>query len=222
MAGRAARPPRLAAAGARHPLSGLSVRARRPVPETRADAARRGRAAILASRRSVAIVDFARRAPARGTSACSARCGWRPRCSIRALQRLSGWFVDTVLLHRPDYVSLRAASATHCRSTTTSPRCSTTLRALEPAFSARLVSWRELDRDRRDAPAAAAARGVDGAAIEMPVDRAAALRARRRHLTGGRRLLSDDHAALEADRPDRRPAHRRHPHHPRALRPRAS
>ena len=99
----------VAAAGVRDPVSGLSVRARRPVPEARADAHRAGRAPrCWASRRSARSTRRTCRSAIRATSACSSRSGSRPLCSTRSCAIGSRWFVDTLLLDRPDYAPLRA------------------------------------------------------------------------------------------------------------------
>ena len=93
----------------------------------------------------------------RARSACWSRCGSARRSSIRALRDRIGWFVDTVVLHRPDYGSLRAASAHAVQraSTTSAALLDDVCAQLAPALSARLVRWREVCDDRRgdDRPA---------------------------------------------------------------------
>ncbi len=79
--GGAGRPPRRAAAGLRHPLPGVSLRAGRPVPEARPHAAgRRGRGRHLLRGRSRRC----RRAPRRRP------CCWPAGCSPRSSTRRCG------------------------------------------------------------------------------------------------------------------------------------
>ena len=118
LAGRAPRPSRVAAAGARDPLSGLPVRARRSVPQARAGAAGARRDRVRrhrdVRRRSSAFADFVQLDPRR--SASSSRSGSPRRCCIRCCVESTAWFVDTIVLRRPDYaLAARDASPDRCR-----------------------------------------------------------------------------------------------------------
>ena len=67
------------------------------------------------------------------------------------LRRATTWFVDTIVLHRPDYRSLRATIA---RASQDTRRCPAALLAmvcelLAPALNAAFVTWREWQRHRR-------------------------------------------------------------------------
>ena len=118
-----------------------------------------------------------------------------PRCAP------IGWFVDTVVLDRPDYESLRADIGRRVQRTRTSRRCSTMCAQLAPALSARVVAGASLrpaplgrDRRRPRRPAGRRRR-------RRPGRRAAALRAR------GRRADRRPAAAVRRSRRARR--HRR-------------
>ena len=119
-----------------------------------------------------------------------------------ALRRGIGWFVDSVVLRRPDYGSLRATAARRAQAHESVPALLDDIcQLLAPALSARSVTWEEvppvLDEDAGHrivivgdrAPAAT----VIIAATEPP--RYALVIS---ELTGGRRLLSDDLSMLES------------------------
>jgi hypothetical protein len=109
------------------------------------------------------------------------------------------WFVDAIVLDRADYARL-VADVAHCARTEQDvpAMLDHACRQLGPAFNARSVGWREVsiedarsiaDRPRSDALAAT---------IEIPVTETPQYVLTVAGLTGGRRLLSDDHAALHA------------------------
>jgi two-component system LytT family sensor kinase len=139
------------------------------------------------------------------------------------LRGVSVWFVDTIVLQRPDYRSLRATIARKLQTHQDAAGLLSELcEVLAPALAARSVRWHELD-ERADGEAGAASiivgtqaaarltTGVHdgGLAAGKPVESIAALvmvpTSEPPHyaisiadLTGGRRLLSDDLVALEA------------------------
>jgi two-component system, LytTR family, sensor kinase len=110
-----------------------------------------------------------------------------------AIRRSIGWFVDTVVLHRPDYALLRTRIAQRAANQQdVAALLDDACTALAPALSARTVRWREVpvaDADR--------APGVV-MAVDVPVTEAPHYRLDVGGLSGGRRLLSDDRAALDA------------------------
>ena len=97
---RAARAPRVDPARVRDPLSGLPLRAGRPVPEAGAHADRAGGRACSPPTRGRAVAP--RRRTAARSRCCSPR-GWRPPCSFRCCDRAVTWFVDRVVLSRANY-----------------------------------------------------------------------------------------------------------------------
>jgi two-component system LytT family sensor kinase len=141
------------------------------------------------------------------------------------LRRVTAWFVDTIVLHRPDYRSLRTTVA---RSVQTHEDIAALLvdvcERLAPALSSRAVSWRELHGEADDhlagsvvvagarAGALLRAASVSGpsdagddrslgsfaAVVFVPVSEAPRYAIFIAELTGGRRLLSDDVGTLEA------------------------
>jgi signal transduction histidine kinase len=116
------------------------------------------------------------------------------------LRELIGWFVDSVLLHRPDYVSLRAGIGRSAqRHQEIAPMLDDACHQLVPALSARVVRWRELPAGvAADGDSSAAVPGGVVAAVDLPVAEPPHYALEVAGLIGGRRLLSDDHAALDA------------------------
>jgi signal transduction histidine kinase len=103
-----------------------------------------------------------------------------------------GWFVDTVVLHRPDYRQLRVRIHERAQQhqdvvALLDEACA----ELTPAVSARSVRWRESRSDE------ASAAGV-AMALEIPVTEPPHYTLEIGSLIGGRRLLSDDRATLDA------------------------
>jgi signal transduction histidine kinase len=140
-----------------------------------------------------------------------------------SLRRATAWFVDSVVLHRPDYRSLRA-SAARCAQAHESiaPLLAAICDLLAPALSARSVHWQgsspTIDEQAGNAlvligeraAAISAPLRLNGAQPDQPSDVGPAAVVliptgeEPRYvlvvseLTRGRRLLSDDVATLEA------------------------
>ena len=106
------------------------------------------------------------------------------------------WFVDSVVLERPDYNAviaeiLRRARAEQDIPTLLDHACAD----LRPMLSAQRVTWRER---RDDAAALDAPRlSTTSAVVDIPVTEIPQFTLEVAGLTGGRRLLSGDHAALQ-------------------------
>src|ERR1700676_2147077 len=143
-----------------------------------------------------------------------------------AVHRGTSWFVDTVVLHRPDYRLLRAAVSRRVQTHDDVPTLLADVCALlAPALSASSVRWRELPGLPEDAVvgptvvtgtearavlrsmSAPGEEGSDGRPLfELPTAALVIVPATEpprpvitiEALTGGRRLLSDDLAMLEA------------------------
>jgi signal transduction histidine kinase len=112
------------------------------------------------------------------------------------LRERIGWFVDSVLLDRPDYAQLRAEIARRAqRHDEICPLLDDACVALAPALSARIVRWREMGASTR---AIEAERAAATALVEIPVVEPPHFTLEVAGLVGGRRLLSDDRAALDA------------------------
>ncbi len=114
------------------------------------------------------------------------------------LRDLIAWFVDSVLLDRPDYALLRARIGSRAqRQQDIAGLLDDACAELAPALSARVVRWREIV----DTPAAAATQDLPtrgAAVVDVPVAEAPHYVIEVTELLGGRRLLSDDRAALDA------------------------
>ena len=109
-----------------------------------------------------------------------------------------GWFVDSVLLDRPDYATLRADIGRGVqRHQDISAMLDDVCAQLAPALSARTVRWREQPAPLLTAIAATPS-GPVTAAVDVPVAEPPHYALEVSDLVGGRRLLSDDHAALDA------------------------
>jgi two-component system, LytTR family, sensor kinase len=130
-----------------------------------------------------------------------------------SVRRLTAWFVDSVILHRPDYRALRRTVGQAALSDNDVPRMLTRVCAmLEPALSSPNVEWHEQPPHHDFAASTIVLSGTDAAgAVVSFVDRtrhpAAVVLIQTSEppryllvvspLTGGRRLLSDDTANLE-------------------------
>jgi two-component system LytT family sensor kinase len=111
------------------------------------------------------------------------------------LRDLIGWFVDSVVLHRPDYMRLSARIARRAqRHQHAETLLDDTCQQLAPALSARVVRWQE----RAEPGTSAAQRGAASARVDIPVAEPPHYVLEVADLVGGRRLLSDDHAMLDA------------------------
>jgi len=106
------------------------------------------------------------------------------------LREAAAWFVDAIVLHRPDYDALCADIAQRARRhDDTAAMLDDACAQLTPALSARVVRWREY---AADSPVPV------GTVVDIPVIEPPRYRIEVAELTGGRRLLSGDHAALNA------------------------
>lgn len=114
------------------------------------------------------------------------------------LRDLIGWFVDSVLLDRPDYALLRARIGRRAqRQQDIAALLDEACGELTPALSARVVRWREMTAPALTAATHDAATR-SGAVVDVPVAEPPHYAIEVAGLVGGRRLLSDDHAALDA------------------------
>jgi signal transduction histidine kinase len=113
-----------------------------------------------------------------------------------ALRRSTTWFVDAVVLRRPNYRSLRASflrRAQDCDDVGT--LLNDLCQLLGPALSARRVEWREwADSDDVAAGVVARAEGLIAPVTTAEPPRYAIVVG---EVTGGRRFLSDDLALLD-------------------------
>ncbi len=133
------------------------------------------------------------------------------------VRRVTAWFVDTIVLRRPDYRSLRATIARTSQGSDDVPNLlSRVCELLTPALSAVFVTWRELTPLRQDQPLGpVVASGAESAAILksavgeplpgpvatvviVPTTEPPRFVIATGQLIGGRRLLSDDLSTLEA------------------------
>jgi len=117
------------------------------------------------------------------------------------LMRASTWFVDSVVLRRVDYEFLRARIARRLASTeTTAAALDVVCEALGPALNATAVRWHETAAPIETEGLAVVevpSRG-DSADVSVPATDRPRFAILVRDLRGGRRLLSDDVAMLEA------------------------
>jgi two-component system, LytTR family, sensor kinase len=135
-----------------------------------------------------------------------------------AIRRGSSWFVDTVILHRPDFQQLRSAVGRHVQKYDSIPDLlSDVCQLLAPAINARSVTWHEVRvGDDEFTRSGGVLLGDEARAITLAVNDSDLRQTRPAaivlvqaseipryaiaiwSLTGGRRFLSDDIAALEA------------------------
>jgi two-component system LytT family sensor kinase len=110
-----------------------------------------------------------------------------------------GWFVDTVLLDRPDYAMLRADIGRRVqRHEDVGALLDELCMQLAPALSAQTVSWHEQPGPLTDPIDSTATTGRIAATVDVPVAEPPHYSLVVSGLAGGRRLLSDDRAALDA------------------------
>ena len=139
------------------------------------------------------------------------------------LRRVAVWFVDTVVLRRPDYSALRTSIARTIQAHHDVPTLlSKVCQLVEPALSAPSMTWREWQRPaEEEAPGSHVVTGGEatalaksssrnnpgaqarheesiGAVVTVPTAERPQYLLLVSHLHGGRRLLSDDVAALDA------------------------
>ena len=90
------------------------------------------------------------------------------------------WFVDAVILHRPDYASLTTSIAADARD---QPDVVSLLdsacRQLQPALSARMLRWREIADGE---PPARTSLGATSAVVEIPVARERTMACRKQRI----------------------------------------
>jgi hypothetical protein len=114
------------------------------------------------------------------------------------VRALSSWFVDTVVLRRPDYASLRVALGAVIVAHEEIPRLlDDVCQRLEPALSARAVRWHEIAAALSSGVEHAERSGPNTASVEVPTVDSPRYLIEVWGLTGGRRLLSDDRAFLD-------------------------
>jgi two-component system LytT family sensor kinase len=114
------------------------------------------------------------------------------------VRRGAAWFVDRVVLSRPDYRSLRAEVIRRIQTQTdVSTLLAEVCRSLAPALNAAEVTWRELDHVHEDGAGPVILSGK-GALVIVPTADPPRFAIDVAGLEGGRRLLSDDVAILEA------------------------
>jgi two-component system LytT family sensor kinase len=124
-----------------------------------------------------------------------------------AMRTITAWFVDAIVLDRPDYGLLRTKVARCIQAQDEVPPLLTNVcELLRPALNSREISWRELDGEGDDQligslvltgardgmPNSLAARVI------VPVSEPPRYAISIAELTRGRRLLSDDVGTLEA------------------------
>jgi len=113
------------------------------------------------------------------------------------LRRATARFVDSVVLRRPDYRSLRATAASHMQLCDTTPALLDDLCALlAPAMNARSVQWREVQSVESGETSLVTA--GEPTIVSIPTVDLPRYALAISQLTGGRRLLSDDVSSLEA------------------------
>jgi two-component system LytT family sensor kinase len=118
-----------------------------------------------------------------------------------ALTAAATWFVDTIVLHRVDYDLLRTTLTRRVNDTDVpATMLDTACGSLVPALSAATVDWSEVPGSSDDHPPPIVAVPSNGtsADVTVPVHDAPRYAIRIRDLRGGRRILSDDVAMLEA------------------------
>ena len=115
-----------------------------------------------------------------------------------ALRQAIAWFVDTVVLRRPDYRSLRVTAARRLQADDEVESVLTGVcELLGPALSARQVAWRPWTNRDGDEPLVVVTAGAEALAL-VPTSEEPHYAITIADLTGGRRFLSDDLAMLEA------------------------
>jgi hypothetical protein len=132
------------------------------------------------------------------------------------LRHLSAWFVDAVILHRPDYPALRATVAREAQDASDVEGLLTVVcELLTPAINAGFVTWREWLPLAHDPVLGATVvtglraitladcfgdplPGPPAACVTVPTTDAPRVALAVGQLRAGRRLLSDDVATLEA------------------------
>jgi two-component system LytT family sensor kinase len=118
-----------------------------------------------------------------------------------SMRAATAWFVDTILLRRPNYRALRATVNGAVQRLDTVPAVlSAVADFVRPSLSSPRVTWAELDDARVHEPSGRLVATAKGAVTVVTVPTAETPRyiLAISPLTGGRRLLSDDVAMLES------------------------
>ena len=115
------------------------------------------------------------------------------------LRRAVAWFVDVVVLRRPDYRSLRATIASRIdRHDEVDALLDDVCGLVAPALNARLVEWRALPAPSPVGEPRSLVAVIDGSvAVDIPTSDTPRYALVGGPLVGGRRLLSDDVSMLE-------------------------
>jgi signal transduction histidine kinase len=115
-----------------------------------------------------------------------------------AVRRATAWFVDRIVLNRPNYRTLRADTIRHLQTQEdVSDLLCDVCKSLAPALTAMAVTWREWDGAEEDGAAPVIVSG-NRALVLVPTADRPRFAIDVAGLTGGRRLLSDDIATLDA------------------------
>jgi two-component system LytT family sensor kinase len=118
-----------------------------------------------------------------------------------ALRAAISWFVDAVVLHRPNYRALRASVSTTIQALDEVPAVlSTVADSIVSSLSSPHVTWEELDEQHaQDMSGRLVTVGNDGVThVVIPTAETPRYIIAIAPLTGGRRLLSDEVATVEA------------------------
>jgi signal transduction histidine kinase len=116
-----------------------------------------------------------------------------------AVRRATAWFADRIVLHRPDYPSLRADIMRRVHTQDDLPAIFTEVcTLLGPTMSASSVTWRERhSEEAAESPGTLYVKG-QRATVLVPTADPPHFAIEISGLIGGRRFLSDDVATLEA------------------------
>jgi two-component system, LytTR family, sensor kinase len=117
------------------------------------------------------------------------------------LRAATAWFVDSILLHRPDYRAMRASLSGTLQTVDEVPAVLAALaEMIRPSLSSPSVTWQRLDEgDAQDRSGRLVATDKNGVTrVMVPTAESPRYVIALAPLTGGRRLLSDEVATLEA------------------------
>src|SRR5258706_524196 len=118
-----------------------------------------------------------------------------------AMRRAAAWFVDAILLHRPNYRALRASVSREVETLDDVPAVlSRVANCIGPSLSSPHVGWDEQDdASAQELAGRLVMMGRDAVThVAVPTAETPRYVITMAPLTGGRRLLSDDVATLEA------------------------
>src|SRR6185295_217618 len=115
-----------------------------------------------------------------------------------SLRRITAWFVDRIVLDRPNYRSLRADVLRRLQSHDDVPALLGDIcEVLTPALSSTGVTWREWPEALADHDETVVMVAGTRATVVVPTADAPRFAIEIDNLTGGRRFLSDDVATLD-------------------------